>query len=130
MIDPRNKPEVWLRGPLPGMPAFVQPIAHALLQAFVEINELMTGFPKALLWEKPAGLASPGFHLQHMAGVLDRLFTYAAGKQLNSQQLKYLEQEGVPLQKEYSISMLLLIFNKQVDECIKQLKKTDSWDLP
>ena len=72
-----NSPEYWLRGPVPGIPALLQPVAHALLQAREEVNALMLGFPADLLWEQPAGLASAGFHLQHLAGVLDRLFTYA-----------------------------------------------------
>ena len=72
----------------------LQPVAHALLQAREEINELMQGFPDALLWERPAGMASPGFHLQHMAGVLDRLYTYVKGEQLDQQQLDYLSAEG------------------------------------
>jgi len=36
----KNKPEVWLRGPLEGIPPLLQPVAHALLQAREEINEL------------------------------------------------------------------------------------------
>ena len=39
-------------------------------------------FPPSLLWTRPAGLASVGFHLQHIAGVIDRLFTYARGEAL------------------------------------------------
>ncbi|MEO6977178.1 MAG: hypothetical protein ABI113_02335 [Mucilaginibacter sp.] len=97
MAITERKPEVWLRGPLAGVPALLQPIAHALLQAGEEINELMAGFPEALLWEKPAGLASPGFHLQHLAGVLNRLFTYAKGGQLNQEQLDALKTEGIPV---------------------------------
>ena len=56
-------PEVWLRGPLPGINPFLQPIAHALLQAKDEVTELMEDFPDKLLWEQPAGVASPAFHL-------------------------------------------------------------------
>jgi len=120
-----NKPEVWLRGPLPGVPALLQPVAHALLQAREEINNFMADFPDALLWEKPAGLASPGFHLQHLAGVLSRLFTYAVDEQLTLQQLEYLKSEGKPPITEYSIDTLLQVFNKQVDDCINQLKNAD-----
>jgi len=32
-------PEVWLRGPLPAVPALLQPVAHALLQAREEIDD-------------------------------------------------------------------------------------------
>jgi uncharacterized damage-inducible protein DinB len=118
-----NKPEVWLRGPLDGIPALLQPVAHALLQAREEINELMQDFPDTLLWERPAGMASPGFHLQHMAGVLERLYTYARGGQLNQQQLDYLAAEGKNI--SVTVNQLLEHFNQQVDIAIKQLSETD-----
>jgi hypothetical protein len=118
-----SKTEVWLRGPLDGIPALLQPVAHALLQAREEANELMQDFPDALLWEKPAGMASPGFHLQHMAGVLDRLYTYAKGEQLDQQQLDYLAVEGKNV--DIKASQLLDNFNRQVDIAIKQLSDTD-----
>lgn len=124
MTQKERKPEVWQRGPIAGVPALLQPVAHALLQAREEINELMAGFPEVLLWEKPAGLASPGFHLQHFAGVLNRLFTYAKGQQLTKQQLDYLKAEGTPPQGEYSVWGLVDIFNRQVDDCITQLENT------
>jgi uncharacterized damage-inducible protein DinB len=117
-----SKAEVWLRGPLDGIPALLQPVAHALLQAREEVNELMLNFPDALLWEKPAGMASVGFHLQHMAGVLDRLYTYARAEQLNQQQLDYLAAEGKNI--DVKIDQLLTNFNKKVDLAIKQLSET------
>src|SRR4030095_3299143 len=87
-------PEVWLRGPVENIPSLLQPVAHALLQAKEEVNELLQGFPNELLWEKPAGAASTGFHLQHLSGVLDRLFTYADDNQLDKEQLVALKREG------------------------------------
>jgi len=118
-----SKAEVWLRGPLDGIPALLQPVAHALLQAREEVNELMVNFPDTLLWEKPAGMASVGFHLQHMAGVLDRLYTYAKGGQLNQQQLNYLALEGKGV--DIKVIQLMEHFNKQVDIAIKQLGETE-----
>src|SRR5690606_26794190 len=88
-----KKYEVWLHGPVNDIPALLQPVAHALLQAREEVNTLMENFPETLLWEKPAGVASPGFHLQHMKGVINRLLTYAKGEMLNADQLQYLKQE-------------------------------------
>lgn len=89
-----NQPEVWLRGPINGYPPELQPTVQALLQAQEEIHKLMTGFPSDSLWERPAGLASPAFHLQHIAGVLDRMVTYAKAESLNLPQLEYLKKEG------------------------------------
>ena len=36
-----KKYEVWLRGPVDAIPALLQPVAHALLQAREEVNTLM-----------------------------------------------------------------------------------------
>src|ERR1700733_11541368 len=88
-----NRPEVWLRGPLPGVPALLQPVAQALLQAKEEAASIMNHFPESRLWEGPSGLASPGFHLLHLSGVIDRLFTYAKGKMLSPEQFSAFESE-------------------------------------
>lgn len=121
-------PEVWLRGPLPNIPPLLQPVAHALLQAGEEIEVLMHQFPDGLLWQKPAGLASPAFHLQHLAGVLNRLLTYARSKALSEAQLQYLKQEGV---EEAGISTTLLVaaFHQQVDRALQQLAAEDETKL-
>ena len=114
-----------MRGPVDGIPATLQPVAHALLQAREEVNTLMEGFPEALLWEKPAGVASPGFHLQHIAGVIDRLFTYAKGNMLNAGQLQYLKQEEHPVSLTCKTIELVEQFNRQVDKALVQLAATD-----
>jgi len=116
-------PEVWLRGPLPGIPPLLQPVAHALLQARQEVMALMEGFPEHLLWERPAGVASPGFHLQHLTGVLDRLFTYAKGQSLDHYQLTALANEGSP-GTDTHLKGLLERFSSQVDLAIRQLEAT------
>jgi hypothetical protein len=124
-----NKPEVWLRGPLDNMPGLLQPVAHGLLQAREEITAIMRDFNGELLWEKPAGLASPGFHLQHLTGVLDRLFTYARGGQLDQQQLNYLSSEGKPGDGKLTADDLVTQFNRQVDNALLQLSKVDELTL-
>jgi uncharacterized damage-inducible protein DinB len=116
-------PEVWLRGAIENIPALLQPVVHALLQAREEINAIMQSFPEQKLWEKPAGVASPGFHLQHLTGVLDRLFTYAKNESLTEQQLNYLSNEGKNA-NNISINQLLENFNTQVDIALKQLRET------
>ena len=70
-MNPPSKPEVWLRAGVAGVPALLQPVAHALLQAVGEVKHNTAGFPETLLWEKPAGVASVGFHLQHIKGVIE-----------------------------------------------------------
>jgi len=117
-----NKPEVWLRGPVENIPALLQPAAHAILQAREEVNALMKTFPEEKLWEKPSGVASVGFHLLHLSGVLDRLFTYAKGNPLSEEQLAALKQETQP--HDVTVEQLVNNFNEQVDKAIKQLSKT------
>ena len=119
-----NKPEVWQRGPVEGVPALLQPVAHALLQAREEVEHLMEGFPDQLLWESPANMASPAFHLEHMRGVLDRLFTYARAEALNDDQLNYLRSEGKQYLDDEVCKKMVAAFGKQVDNAIEQLKHT------
>lgn len=121
-------PEVWLRGPIDNIPALLQPVAHALLQAREEINKLMNDFPAEKLWLQPAHVASSGFHLQHLTGVLDRLFTYARNEMLTEQQLSYLNGEGKQT-TGISLKVLLDNFNKQVDIALKQLQVTEETSL-
>jgi uncharacterized damage-inducible protein DinB len=78
---------VWLRGPVSGVPPLLQPVAHALLEAKEDVDALLAGLPPALLWERPHGAASIGFHIVHAAGSIDRLFTYARGSALDPAQM-------------------------------------------
>lgn len=123
-----NNVEFWLNGSIENIPSLLQPAAHALLQARKEVNKIMQDFAKEKLWEKPAGVASVGFHLQHLAGVLNRLFTYARNESLSSTQLDYLNKEGKP-DDSLTVEFLLNNFNKQVDEAIHQLAVTNEQTL-
>lgn len=120
--------EVWLRGALPDVPPLLQPAAHALLQAQEELGEYMKDFPEARLWQKPADVASVGFHLQHLTGVLDRIFTYARGESLSENQMQTLKVEGIA-NDQITVNQLVEAFNKQVEEAIFQLKSTDEQTL-
>jgi uncharacterized damage-inducible protein DinB len=121
-------PEVWLRGPLPDIPPLLQPVAHALLQAREEVDGIMEGFPQDLLWERPGGVASVGFHLQHLSGVIDRLFTYARGESLNERHHSVLTAEGKP-DDSLHIPKLVEAFHRQVELALQQLQQTDAGSL-
>lgn len=115
-------PEVWLRGPIPDFPVLLQPIVFALMQAREDVNEMTRSFPDKLLFERPGGAASPAFHLQHLSGVLDRMFTYAENLPLNEAQLAWLNAEGKNHDKNYSVQELVRIFNTQIKISIEKLK--------
>lgn len=116
-----NLPEVWMRGPIHCVPSLLQPVAHALLQAKEEINELAKDLDEKKLWLTPAGAASPAFNLQHIPGVLDRLFTYANNNQLTQEQLQYLSEEG-KYNESITVTTLVENLNHQIDATISQLK--------
>jgi hypothetical protein len=40
-----SRPEAWLCGPVADIPALPQPVAHALLHAADEVEELLQGLP-------------------------------------------------------------------------------------
>lgn len=118
-------PEVWLRGAVANIPGLLQPVAHALLQAREEVNEMLQNFPEDQLWSKPAGVASVGFHLQHLTGVLDRLFTYAKNQSLDHDQLEYLSKEGNADNCGADSRQLVRLFNEQIDRALQELSNTD-----
>ena len=117
-------PEVWLRGPVDGVPDVLQPVAHALVQAREEARELLRDYPADLLWTRPAGLASVGFHLQHISGVVDRLFTYARGESLSDQQRAALGREDTPTETGHGVDFLLDAFDAAVNRALEQLRAT------
>ncbi len=93
MSSPR---EVWQRGPIRGVPPELMPVAHALEQAREDLEEITADVTPEQLWARPAGAAALGFHLQHVAGSVDRLFTYARGERLNDEQKRRLADESDP----------------------------------
>ena len=115
-------PEVWLRGSIPDFPVLLQPIVFALMQAREDVNAMTLSFPDYLLWERPGNAASPAFHLQHLTGVLDRMFTYVEGKALDENQMQWLQSEGKSQDKNYSVQDLVDIFNNQIEISLQKLK--------
>jgi uncharacterized damage-inducible protein DinB len=87
-------PEPWLRGTLAGVPAVLRAVSHALQLAQEDAARWCGGLTAEQMNARPAGLPSIGFQLRHVAGTLDRLLTYAEGRQLNEEQLAYLSREG------------------------------------
>ena len=123
-MQTQSAPEVWLRGPLPGVPPLLQPAAHALLQALEEINGFAAQINNSLIWEQPYNSASVAFHLQHITGFLDRLLTYARGEQLTVQQLEYLAAEGQE-SGEVNLPALLAGVDRAIHAAITQFSHTE-----
>lgn len=125
----KQKREVWQRGPVEGVPDVLQPVAHALLQAVEEVRKFTHDFPEELLWVKPYGVASVGFHLNHLTGVVDRLFTYADAQVLNENQREFLKAEQNPENLPAKVSELVAAFDQKVEEAVSFLRETSTEDL-
>ena len=118
-----NTTEVWLRGPVSGIPALLQPAAHALVQAREEVNEIAPTLSAETLWTR-RGAATAGFHLLHMAGALDRLFTYARGEALNDAQKNAARAESTE-HPELDGAALAKLVSDAIDKAMAQLRATD-----
>ena len=120
-----SQPEVWLRGPVPGIPPLLQPVAHSLLQCREELTSSVTGLPPDQVWARPGGAASIGFHARHAAGSLDRLLTYARGRKLSPEQHAFLAAEGRPDASSGVDLRLVAAFNEAVEQALEQLRTTN-----
>jgi hypothetical protein len=116
--------EAWLRGPVEGIHPLLQPVAHALIQAREDVERMMPTVPAEALWSRPHGAASAGFHLLHLAGALDRLFTYARGETLSDLQKIALKAESVD-HSELSGAALVLRVQQAVEAAMEQLRHVD-----
>ena len=116
--------EVWLRGPVPGIAPVLQPAAHALIQAREDVLAMATSVSTERLWTRHDGAASAGFHLLHLAGALDRLFTYARGESLSDAQKFALRAEAQD-HPELGGAGLAAIVAAQIDRALEQLAATD-----
>jgi uncharacterized damage-inducible protein DinB len=91
---PPNSPEPWLRGTLSDIPPVQRAVLHALELAREDLEHWCVTLTDEELDSRPAGLPSVGFHLRHISRSIDRLLTYAEGKQLDQRQLAALNSES------------------------------------
>ena len=116
--------EWWQRGPIEGVPAVLQPVAHILLQVRESVAEMVAGLSEDEWNRRPAGVASAAFHVRHITGVIDRLFTYARGQALSAEQLAAIKLEGGPLAVG-DVARVLETLSSQIDAAIAELKTVD-----
>ncbi|MDF2475030.1 MAG: metal-dependent hydrolase [Sphingobacterium sp.] len=116
--------EVWMRGPIAGIPDLLQPVAHALMQVGEDTAKYTQQLSPEQLWARPCGNASVGFHLLHMSGVIDRMFTYAAGQSLSAEQLDYLRQESI-VDMELDVATLVQNLQLQIKKALQILAAVD-----
>jgi uncharacterized damage-inducible protein DinB len=86
--------EPWLRGTLTDVPAVIRAVLHTLELAREDAERWCGDLMGVEVNARPAGLPSVAFQLRHIAGSVDRLLTYAEGKDLSEAQLATLTREA------------------------------------
>jgi uncharacterized damage-inducible protein DinB len=117
------RPDVWLRGPIYGIPALLVPIVQTLLQAREDARQAATGLTREQLRARPAGVASAAFHLFHASHALDRLMTFARGELLHESQ-----REALAIERSGDVhgdaEELLGLFDATIERAIRQMRCT------
>jgi len=89
-------PEPWLRGTLTDVQAVQRAVLHALDLAREDLAKWCGNLSDAELNARPANLAPVAFHIRHISRSIDRLLTYAEGKELDEAQMDALRSELDP----------------------------------
>ncbi len=119
------QPDAWLRGPVPGVDPLLMPAAHALIQTGEDCMKAAAGLTTTELWTKPpGGGATIGFHLRHIAGVINRLLTYARGEPLTLEQLAAAKAESEPGDPPPSADELLRQLAAAIASGLEELRAT------
>jgi uncharacterized damage-inducible protein DinB len=85
--------EPWLRGTLGDVAPVPRAVLHALELAKEDIERWCGGLSDEQLNAHPSGIAPLAFHFRHIARSIDRLLTYAEGRQLTGEQTAALKSE-------------------------------------
>ena len=117
-------PDAWLKGPVEGVPAALQPVAHALLNLEIEVRGVLSDATDEELWARPAGVASVGFHVRHLCGSADRLLTYARGESLSEAQLAVLADEKNAATRPGRAALEALLTDT-LERALSQIRRTD-----
>lgn len=116
--------EWWQRGPVDGVPAVLQPIAHILLQVRESVGEIVEPLTEQEWNARPGGIASAAFHVRHIAAVIDRLFTYARGNALSAEQFAAIQSEGQEILIA-DVAAVLGTLSARVDAAVAELRTID-----
>jgi DinB superfamily len=85
--------EPWLRGTLTEMDPLRRGVVHALWMASEDVARWCVGLSDVDMEARPFGLPTVAFQMRHMVRSLDRLLTYAEGRQLSEGQMAALASE-------------------------------------
>ena len=120
--------EPWMTGTL----SHLHPTQAALLYSFEharqDIAHWTSGLPEEALWLRMGDIAPAAFHIRHIGGSVDRLLTYAAGKQLSEAQMQELYAEQQPGGQTSAAELFEYFTSKlqNAEERVRELDVSDS----
>jgi uncharacterized damage-inducible protein DinB len=117
--------EPWLRGTLSEIDAVRRQVLHALELAGEDAAKWCYGLTDEEVNARPFGVAPVAFHLRHMARSLDRLLTYAEGRQLADEQLEALRSELLPGAK---VADVLEEFRAGLDAAADRVRRLEGYE--
>jgi len=120
----KDQLEVWMRGPISGISPFLQPVAHALLQIDEDIQKQLTDEIEPYLWIRPFEMANIAFHVQHIAGVIQRMVIYSKGESLTEEELQEIKLEGIQ-NPEINNEVLKNRLHEVIEQTLTYLKSID-----
>ncbi|HKX32617.1 MAG TPA: DinB family protein [Blastocatellia bacterium] len=119
-----TRPEPWLCGPLADVSRLTMPAAHALLQSRGDLETHGAALTIAEVWAEPGRAPSVGFHLRHLAGSIDRLLAYTAGRGLTDEQFRDLASERMPGEPPAGAAQLVAAAQARIDEALEVIRST------
>lgn len=117
-----TQPEPWLRGTLTEISPVPRAVLHALELAKEDLTRWCGNLNDEQLNARPANVAPIAFHMRHIARSVDRLLTYAEGKQLNEEQLTALKNELTPDATRHDLFTEL---NTSLAKCAMRIAQID-----
>ena len=121
-----SQAEPWLRGTHTELAAVIRAVVHALELSREDILRSCAALNVQELNARPAGIASVAFHMRHIVRSLDRLLSYAEGRQLNDDQLAALKTE---LNADATPGEVLEEFRKGIDSALDRVRAFNNGDL-
>ncbi len=100
------------------------PAAHALAQSRLDLEAHAAMLSTEQVWTEPGGGPSVGFHLRHIAGSIDRLLTYAAGRNLTDEQFRFLSEERAGGAPPANVTQLIAAAQSKIDEALVVIRAT------
>lgn len=117
-------PEPWLRGSLTEVPVIARALLHSLEMAREDLLRWCEPLEDEQFNAQRASVPSVAFQVQHIIGSLDRLLTYAEGRELDHKQLASLQTEHRPARRA-ELLRLMLSELRRAEQRVRELASLD-----